>query len=463
MCLLGGQACSNAAEETTCAPDSVGALYEQRIAPFVSGGPSSCNQCHMSGISLGSVVSGDPCRTMACLSELGEVDLNTPGQSKILARIKSAIPQSSLITKAIIQQEYDGMLEWITFSATCQAEACGSISDPCGKTVVSPETTLAPSPKLGGCDEGDLTREFERLVWPWRGRCGACHVPYGRVPAPEWIDLSSPERTMYNLIGVGALDTASPAKSLFLTKPLATSDPDGVEHGGGDKFDDKTDPTYQDLLAWAEYYAACNNKAGFQTPLASIMSPEAGQWVSGNAPFTVKGNAYDPQDGVLEKGVLVWTLARLKDRLGTGNEVVTQLPSGRLELTLTATDSDGNAGSRTIKFYAGGSCKSPADRAVITNPNQFDPIAWPCVAGCQGKSDVQSCLETCLSKSLTPGCGQCAATYLNCSESQCSDQCKEPSNACRLCVTLACGKDWEECAAAPEPVEIETQEEDLSD
>lgn len=148
---LGG--CSPASPVDACSLDSVGEVFDRRVRPLLEGGPSSCNQCHLSGVSLSNYVRKDPCQTMACMVALGEVDLAAPDSSKILERIRAAEPQSALITQAVIDEEAAGMLAWITHAAACQGQ-CEAIANPCDTG--APPWAAPESTPLGGCDEGSL-------------------------------------------------------------------------------------------------------------------------------------------------------------------------------------------------------------------------------------------------------------------------------------------------------------------
>ena len=65
-------------------------LYKRRIEPLVSGSiPSSCNQCHLSGIELAMFQGNNSCETMACLSAMDLINLNNPASSEILNQIKN--------------------------------------------------------------------------------------------------------------------------------------------------------------------------------------------------------------------------------------------------------------------------------------------------------------------------------------------------------------------------------------
>lgn len=351
-----------------CTSTDALALYERRIEPLVSGQvPNSCSQCHLQGVGLANYVRDTPCQTMACLVDSGEVDLANPEGSVILERILRAEPDSALITADVIQAEHDGFLEWIEFSAVCQDALCGDIDDPCGAGTGAPPPPDLLSP-IGGCDEGALLQTFQAKVFSQRGRCNSCHAAYGqgRIDAPEvngdaplWIDGASDtpddndaRNTMYNVIGRGLLDPADPARSLLVLKPLNTPE---VPHGGGAKFENTSDATYQSFLSWIrDDYAVCIDEEATEppppdvNPTATITHPgDADGPRPAGTPIPWIGNASDPQDGALTGASLVWSSDQ-SGVFGDGESFDAELPVGTHVVTLTATDSDGNIGTDSI-------------------------------------------------------------------------------------------------------------------
>lgn len=337
------------------------AIYERRIAPFVSGDvPNSCSQCHLAGVGLASYVQDTPCQTMACLMNQGEVTLAAPADSPILERILRAEPQSSLITAEVIQQEHDGFLEWITWSSGCNTSVCGVIDDPCNTG-----TGQQPPPSvdwpLGSCDEAAIVQSFDTKVFSWRGRCSSCHAAYGAntelgPDAPDWIfgaqeSPANPEdarNTMYNVIGRGLLDQTSPTQSLLLLKPL------NIEpHGGGAKLENTDEQTYKDFLSWIEEYAACSTGAPppppqDDPPVVVITHPGDGETRPADVPIPFICTANDSQDGALGATV-VWRSDQLPDPFGAGcEEFVAPLAAGTHVITASTTDNDGNTASNTI-------------------------------------------------------------------------------------------------------------------
>lgn len=245
-----------------CAAEST-ELFDKRIAPLLATDrPKTCNTCHLSGVDLAMFVQGDACQTMACLDARGLVDLSDPASSVVLGWISRADPASPLIDQAVIDEEYSGFLAWI--EATAECGLCYTGEAPCGEPVEvvcdadDPEQDVHEDP--GDCSP--VTREalFRHDVYAWRDRCYPCHVDNKEFEAPKWIatgpcELASLE-TMRNVFERGLINFDDPASSLLLLKPLAGS-AGGVEHGGGDKFHDLTDPAYLDFRAWIEREVAC--------------------------------------------------------------------------------------------------------------------------------------------------------------------------------------------------------------
>jgi hypothetical protein len=261
--------------EYACSEAGSTALYDKRIAPILADErPRSCNQCHLAGIDLSLFVKDTPCQTMACLVASDLVDLEDPPASKILGWIGRAEPQSELITAEVIEEEYQGVLEWIEHSASCGASACPTFEDPCGQGPSDEEKAGAcelseldwvPFDDPGGCDDRTLEAMFQHDVYAFRGRCYPCHWttedPY--EDAPRWLviddcDLGS-LATLREVERRGLIDVDRPEESLLLDKPLSEA-LGGLPHGGGPKYGGFDDPGYLAARELVERYAAC--KAG---------------------------------------------------------------------------------------------------------------------------------------------------------------------------------------------------------
>ncbi len=254
-----------------CAEDNT-QLFEERIAPIlVDDRPSTCNQCHLSGVDLSLFVRDTPCETMACMVELEVVDLDSPDDSLILTWIDRAMPDSNLITADVISAEHEAFREWIVHTADCGGlDACSDVdcgpAEPGNQCDIRGDGTDAPTFEIDPTDCSPTTREetFLYTIYPFRGRCFPCHFigsTYGPAEAPRWIDGSDacgPGAVISrsNLLELGVVDFDDPESSLLLLKPLS-EDLGGVVHGGHDKFDNKMDPAYLAFLAWIEYEAGC--------------------------------------------------------------------------------------------------------------------------------------------------------------------------------------------------------------
>lgn len=259
-----------------CTPAGGIEMYEKRIAPLLEEErPSSCNQCHLSGIDLQRYATGDPCRTMACLVDEGLVSLDDPESSTILGWIGRAQPESALITSEVIDQEYEGFKAWIEWSAACGADVCGEIENPCVPEDADPEEEPLRCEDLsrddsgpsfgdpGDCSDLTLERLFRDRVYVHRARCAPCHTQGVDIEGPDWVRQGECNEgsldTMRWLQREGLVDPVTPAASALLLKPLH-EDAGGIEHGAGHaKFANTDDPAYRDMLYWIGRWGACQS------------------------------------------------------------------------------------------------------------------------------------------------------------------------------------------------------------
>lgn len=261
-------ACTSEDSEPSACADQSAELYEQRIEPIlVDDRPKSCNRCHLSGIDLSLFVRETPCETMACMIEMGLVDVEDPDASLVLSWIRRATPDSDLITQDVIDAEHDAFREWIGLRASCGDDLCGGVTCGAASPAEMCEVTIPDDAGVLGtadCSELALERAFGERVFAWRGRCFPCHFDnsdFGPVEAPRWISGSSDCNlgslaTMRNVLERGLIDVETPEQSLLLLKPLAEG-AGGVMHGGHDKFADTEDVAYTSFRSWIEYYAGC--------------------------------------------------------------------------------------------------------------------------------------------------------------------------------------------------------------
>ena len=252
-----------------------GELYQKKIAPLLATDqPQTCNQCHLSGVDLSLFVRADMCETRACLVDLGLVDLKDPDQSKVLAWIQRAHPDSALITQDVIDQEYDAFKSFVEEIAHCGGEACPGVRCPaqsdeqgCDSPEDEPSGAVIVADGAA-CDSVSIESAFRDNVYVWRDRCFPCHFtsePSTAAGAPLFFDVrsdcnSGALESFHDMVSLGVIDTNDPTQSLLLRKPLDVSK-GGVAHGGGAKFDGTSDPSYRSFLSFIEYWIGCGAPA----------------------------------------------------------------------------------------------------------------------------------------------------------------------------------------------------------
>lgn len=231
-------------------------VFEKRIMPiFKSPSPSSCVQCHLSGVDLKDYILPDAEKTFRSLRDQGLIDLAAPEKSKIVKLIDmGGGGKGPAVHEKNRTAEREAFLAWI---AACAA-------DP--KLSESPKLDAKERAKPAKPDEvirhartDRLLASFEANVWAWRFRCMNCHTegtPQAAKLVKEhgqrvaWVKKDGPVATMEYLIASKLIDTAAPEKSLLLRKPLGEKD-----HGGGVKFA-VGDDGYKGFRTWIEDVAA---------------------------------------------------------------------------------------------------------------------------------------------------------------------------------------------------------------
>jgi hypothetical protein len=89
-----------------------------------------------------------------------------------------------------------------------------------------------------------------------------------------------------------------------------------------------------------------------KAPQVEIFSPQSGATLAPGYGALLEGAASDIEDGPIPDDRLTWS-SDVDGFLGTGRWIVTTLSPGYHNITLTATDSDGNRGTATIRVYVG--------------------------------------------------------------------------------------------------------------
>jgi hypothetical protein len=266
------------------------ALFKKRILPIMrSDKPSSCAECHLSGVDLKDYIRADQKQTFAALRERGMIDVENPGDSKILRFIARAPEKSSLISAKVRQEELDAFRAWIVAAAKdpelLDATADGDlIGAQLSKEVIR------------HARKDRVLQSFIENVWLERGRCAACHSPDRNKKHVQehgeqvsWITLGDPQATLDYIVDAELIDVENPDQSLLLLKPTLQ-----VEHGGGQKMV-IGDRTYKQFRRFIDDYAAVVNgryqsAAELPEPVAEI-SVAAEMWLK----FTNVPETFDKQ------------------------------------------------------------------------------------------------------------------------------------------------------------------------
>ena len=227
------------------------AVFEKRILPiFQSAKPSSCSECHLSGVDLKDYIHADPQETFISLVEAGMIDVKKPNDSKILRFIQRTPDKPNLITDKVRQAEYAAFQAWIQAAvADPKFLAAKNKAVPIGPQL-SPEVILHAR-------QDQVLASFIENVWSEVGRCAACHSPDRNMKQVKehgeqvsWIKLRDPQATLSHMLEHELIVPQEPEKSLLLLKPTMQ-----VKHGGGQKMV-IGDRTYKQFRRFIDDYSA---------------------------------------------------------------------------------------------------------------------------------------------------------------------------------------------------------------
>ena len=229
------------------------AIFEDRILPiFQSPKPSSCSECHLSGVDLKEYLRATQTETFASLVGAGMIDTKNPDESKILRLINRIPDEPNLVTDKVRKEEYEAFRAWIR----------ASVEDPQllaaeGAAHIGPEI---PDEIIRHARRDRVLASFIDNIWTEVGRCAACHSPDRNQKQVKehgervsWITLRDPQATLSHMVENGLIDVDDPLKSLLLMKPTTQ-----VEHGGGQKMV-VGDRTYKQFRRFIDDYAAMVN------------------------------------------------------------------------------------------------------------------------------------------------------------------------------------------------------------
>ncbi|GAC1468005.1 MAG: hypothetical protein NVSMB9_10220 [Isosphaeraceae bacterium] len=227
------------------------AIFERRILPiFRAKEPSSCVECHLSGVDLKDYIHPEQDRTFAALVRAGMVNVDKPRDSKILEFIARKPKKPGLISEGIRTQEYDAFRAWLEAAVKEPSLLAARPGDErLGPTV--------PDAVIRHARKDRVLASFVDNVWAEVGRCAHCHSPDHNQEQVQkhgkrvsWIKLGDPEATMTYMLDKGLIDPDAPEESLLLTKPTMQ-----VKHGGGQKMV-VGDRAYKRFRHFLEDYAA---------------------------------------------------------------------------------------------------------------------------------------------------------------------------------------------------------------
>lgn len=227
------------------------AIFEKRLLPiFQSVKPSSCSECHLSGVNLADYIRPTQQETFASLVSADLIDTKKPDDSKILKFINRRPDKPNLVTAKVRQQEHDAFRAWIR----------AAVADPkllAAKGDAQPVGPQLPVEVVRHARQDRVLASFVENVWTEVSRCAACHSPdRNRKQVEEhgkqvsWITLNDPQATLGYMLEADLIDTEQREKSLLLTKPTMQ-----VDHVGGQKVV-VGDRTYKQFRRFIDDYAA---------------------------------------------------------------------------------------------------------------------------------------------------------------------------------------------------------------
>ena len=238
------------------APSTYGAdhdalrIFQRRIVPIMQAtNPSSCSECHLSGVDLKQYIQPTQADTYASLRQAGLIDVKQPEKSKLLEFIGRKPDKPNPITEKVRREEYEAFHAWIKAAVTDPALAKATIDE------VAPGPALPPE-VIRHARRDRVLQSFLDNVWSEVGRCAACHSPDRNQKQVEehgeqvsWIQLDDPAATLGYMLEADLIDLQTPKDSLLLAKPTMQ-----VEHGGGLKIM-IGDRTYKQFLNFIQDYA----------------------------------------------------------------------------------------------------------------------------------------------------------------------------------------------------------------
>lgn len=226
-------------------------IFQRRILPiFQAVKPSSCTECHLSGVDLKQYIRPNQADTFAALRQAKLIDVDKPEASKILTFIERAPDDPNPVTQEIREKELSAFRAWIL----------AAVKDPSllsNEEKAQPAGPTLPIEVIRHARNDRVMASFIDNIWTEVGRCAACHSPdrnqkqvaeHGEEVS--WIVLNDPQATLKYMLDADLIDPQKPHQSLLLTKPTLQ-----VEHGGGQKML-VGDRSYKQFRRFLDDYAA---------------------------------------------------------------------------------------------------------------------------------------------------------------------------------------------------------------
>ncbi len=226
-------------------------VFTRRILPILnSAKPSSCAECHLSGVDLKDYIRPNQAETFAALVKGGMIDAEQPLKSKLLEFISRAPEKPTIVSADVRKEELAAFTDWIELA----------VRDPqllkakAGLESLGPKL---PVDVLRHARNDRVLASFIDNVWSEATRCAACHSPLNNQKQLKehgekvsWITPDDPAATLKHLVDAGLIDTDEPTHSMILQKPTMQ-----VKHGGGIKMV-VGDRSYKQFRKFIEDYAA---------------------------------------------------------------------------------------------------------------------------------------------------------------------------------------------------------------
>lgn len=227
------------------------AIFEKRIQPILQADkPSSCAECHLSGVDLKDFIRPTQQATFASLVAGGMIDVQQPEESKLLKFIERQPEKPSLVSEKVRREEAAAFRAWIAAAVKDSKLLAAAKRGGENPLKVPPEV-------IRHARKDRVLTSFMENVWVEAGRCAACHSSDRNQEQVKkhgqkvnWMKPGDPQATLDYLLEAGLIDVEEPESSLILLKPL-----EKVKHGGGQKMV-TGDRSYKQFRRFLDDYAA---------------------------------------------------------------------------------------------------------------------------------------------------------------------------------------------------------------